>query len=122
VKALVHHKRGVTIVSFEGHLNFSHIQKLKESLTDLYTTQKNKKVIFNLSKLAFVGSSGIKPFIKVFRAFNKDKKTRPHFTGLSPEYQRLFKAFQGKGKFEIFDDEPTALRSYFLRPRKSARA
>jgi len=46
VKALVHHKRGVTIVSFEGHLNFSHIQKLKESLTDLYTTQKNKKVIF----------------------------------------------------------------------------
>ena len=114
MKASVINKRGVAIVSFEGQLSFAHTHKLKEKLQELYTEKKNKKIVFNLEKLNFVGSSGIKPFIKTLKTFNKES-VKPRFCGLSPEYQRLFSAFEGRDKFEIFETENAAIRSY-LKP------
>lgn len=111
MKAIVVNKRGITIVSFEGHLSFSHTIKLKETLHNLYESKKNKKVVFNFEKLEFVGSSGIKPFIKILRTFNKDT-VKPRFYGLSIEYQRLFKVFQGRSPFYVFNNEQEALKSY----------
>ncbi len=111
MKAIVTNKRGITIVSFEGHLTFSHTTKLKETLQELYERKKNKKVAFNFEKLEFVGSSGIKSFIKMLKEFNKDTQ-KPRFYGLSLEYQRLFKAFEGRTPFFIFNDEHEALKSY----------
>ena|SRR3990167_2523869 len=120
MKAQVINKRGVTIVSFEGFLNFSHPLQLKENLQKLYATKRNKKLVFNLEKLEFVGSTGIKDFIEVLRFFNKDS-VRPKFVGLSPEYQKLFRAFERGRKFHIFDSEFDAIRSYRL-VKKPARA
>lgn len=111
MKASVNNKRGVAIVSFEGQLSFAHTLKLKEKLQELYTEKKNKKIIFNLEKLEFVGSSGIKPFIKTLRTFNKET-IKPRVCGLSAEYQKLFSAFEGRDKFEIFENENAAIRSY----------
>jgi len=117
MKAIVTNKQGVIIVSFEGHLSFSHTTKLKETLQELYERKKNKKVAFNFEKLEFVGSSGIKPFIKMLKEFNKETQ-KPRFYGLSTEYQRLFKAFEGRNPFFIFNDEREALKSYRFTPNK----
>ncbi len=117
MKATLNHKRGVTIVSFEGFLNFSHPQKIKDSLEAFYLKKKNKKIVFNLEKLEFIGSSGIKPLIKIFKDLNR-KRLMPRFYGLSPIYEKLFRAFEGRKKrFKIFKTETDALKSYPARKR-----
>ena len=117
MKAIVTNKQGVTIVSFEGYLNYSYTIKLKETLQELYAHKKNKKIVFNFEKLEFVGSSGMKPLIKLFKEFNKDAP-KPRFYGLSTEYERLFKAFEGRNPFFIFNTEKEALKSYRFTPNK----
>lgn len=121
MKAIVTNKRGITIVSFEGHLSFSRTTKLKETLQELYERKKNKKVVFNFEKLEFVGSSGIKPFIKMLKEFNKDTQ-KPRLYGLSSEYRRLFKAFEARNPFFIFNDEKEALKSYRWPMKRAGRA
>ncbi len=111
MKAFIVYKRGVSVVLFDGHLNFLHSKQLKEKLESFYINKKNKKIIFNLKNLEFIGSSGIKPFIQIFKRLNK-KRTKPRLCGLSPEYQRLFRAFEGRKRFYIFENEGEAIKSY----------
>lgn len=120
MKATIVQKRGVSVVFFDGHLNFLHAKQLRKQLESFYVTKKNKKIIFNLKNLEFIGSSGMKPFIQIFKNLNK-KRIKPRLCGLSPEYQRLFKAFEGKKRFHIFSDESGAIKSYRWH-KKSARA
>lgn len=120
MKATVVHKRGVAVVFFEGHLSFLHAKQLRKQLESFYVAKKNKKIIFNLKNLEFIGSSGIKPFIQIFKNLNK-KRLKPRLCGLSTEYQRLFKTFEGKKRFHIFSDESEAMKSYHWH-KKSARA
>ena len=47
MKASIIHKRGVSVVLFDGHLNFLHAIKLREELESFYENKKNKKIIFN---------------------------------------------------------------------------
>lgn len=111
MKASIINKRGVAIVLFEGQLNFLHSRKLQEQLKEFYATKKNKKIVFDLKNLEFIGSSGIRPFIRIFKSLNK-KRVKPRLCGLSPEYQRLFRAFEGRKRFFIFSDEKEAIKSY----------
>ena len=120
MRANVTQKRGITIVSFEGELNFSHPKKIREELQQIYVQKKNKRLMFNLSNLKFIGSSGIKPFVEMLRSFNTPKGA-PRYYGLSSEFKLLFEAFQRRKKFKIFSDQKEALKSYrFI--KKSARA
>ena len=59
----------------------------------------------------------MKPLIKLFKEFNKDAP-KPRFYGLSTEYERLFKAFEGRNPFFIFNTEKEALKSYRFTPNK----
>jgi anti-anti-sigma factor len=111
LKATVTNKRGVSLVTFEGQLDFSLPNKLRERLKELYKSKKNQKIVFDLAGLEFVGSTGIKPFIQMLDEFNK-KGMKPRYVGLSAEYERLFKAFQGKKAFTILEDKQTAIKSY----------
>lgn len=120
MKASIIHKRGVSVVLFDGHLSFIHAKQLREQLESFYVNKKNKKIIFNLKNLEFIGSSGIKPFIQIFKRLNK-RRTKPRLCGLSPEYQRLFRAFEGRKRFHIFENEGEAIQSYRWH-KKSARA
>ena len=76
-------KLGDTIVvSMDGKLDFATNEPLKQDLTDLLdaemaksirkakkTDSVPKKIIFNLEKLEFVGSSGISSFIQTLKEF-----------------------------------------------------
>ncbi|MBI4041747.1 MAG: STAS domain-containing protein [Deltaproteobacteria bacterium] len=111
MKAMITQKRGVTIVHFEGALDFSYSEEIQKKISELYNAKRNQKIIFDLSGLKFIGSSGLKDFIEMCKQFNK-KQTKPRFIGLSNEYQKLFKAYEGDKSFSIFESEPAALKSY----------
>jgi len=120
MKANVINKRGITIVTFEGHISYARAHELRKQLKRLYASKRNQKMIFNLEKLEFVGSSGIRYFIDVFKELTQ-KRTQPRFYGISAEFEYLFEAFRGRKRFKIFSDEKKALKSYRI-VKKSAKA
>ena len=58
------------LFELEGHLDFETTQQFEDTCAELLTKAPTAQVIFNLSKLKFVGSSGINHFIKVLKDFN----------------------------------------------------
>ena len=117
MKATVQTKDGVTVVSFEGFLDFEYNQLIKQALQKLYKDHKTKKFIFNLGKLAFVGSSGLKDFIVTLANLNR-KRVKPRLYGLRSEYLRLLEVYGGKKRFLLFEDESTAKQSFNGKKKK----
>ena len=108
-------KTGDTIVvTMDGKLDFEAAGPLREDLTRLMrqnrTDSTPKKVIFNLEKLDFVGSSGISSFVQTLREFNLGSPLKPRYCHVKSEFQKVIKAF----------DESEALR--VLRKRRARQA
>src|SRR4051812_23182949 len=97
------------VFELEGHLDFETTQQFEETCNALIAKNKSSRVIFNMEKLKFVGSSGINQFIKVLKDFNGlDRK--PRLCRLSSEFQKIFRAYQtSRNPFEIHEDEAQAL-------------
>lgn len=113
LKATIEQKHGVSIIHFEGQLDFAHTLVLKEKLQEVYLDKKNKKLLFNFEKLEFVGSSGIRPFIQYLKKFNRSD-CPPRYYGVSPEYRKIFQALEGRSKFDIYLSEEEAFHSYHI--------
>ena len=110
----------VIVFELEGHLDFETTQQFEETCASFIRNSSNEsqipRVIFNMEKLKFVGSSGINQFIKVLKDFNSlDQK--PRLCRLSSEFQKIFRAYEtSRNPFEIFDDETQAITSFDLAP------
>lgn len=106
----------VMVLELEGHLDFETTIQFKETCRDLLEKKQTQRMVINLEKLKFVGSSGINQFIRVLKEFNSLKE-KPRYCRLSTEFQRIFRAFQAtRNPFEIFEDESTAKLSFDLPP------
>ena len=56
VQAKIRKDGDITVVELKGRLDFETAEPFRETCSDVLT---NSKVVFNLSELSFVGSSGI---------------------------------------------------------------
>ena len=112
MRASVREKDGVTVISVDGHLSFENNEPLKKQLLEMLKNRRRKyRVIFNLQNLNFVGSTGIKDFVKILKDLNK-LEPRPRLCGLKREFRWMFNAFQGRKKFFMYDDENKAFESF----------
>ena len=85
-------KQDGNVITFEleGHLDFETTIQFEETCRNLIERNGDVKVIFNMERLKFVGSSGINQFIKVLKEFNgMDRK--PRLVRLSSEFQKIFR-------------------------------
>lgn len=106
----------VLFLELEGHLDFETTVQFRQTCKDLITKGAGNRLIFNMEKLKFVGSSGINQFVKVLKEFNTLKE-KPRYIRLSTEFNRIFRALQtSRNPFEIFEDENTAKLSFDLPP------
>ena len=102
----------IIILELEGHLDFETTLQFKETTISLMAKNQTQKVVFNLEKLKFVGSSGINQFIQVLKHFNSLQE-KPRYCRLSSEFQKVFKAYQTtRNPFEVFEDEAAAVISF----------
>lgn len=105
----------VLIVELEGHLDFETTQEFKNTCTNLIKTNKVQKVVFNMEKLKFVGSSSINQFVRTVKEFNSPKfmKPKPKFCSVSREFHRILRAYQTmRNPFDIFETEPDAIAAF----------
>jgi anti-anti-sigma factor len=116
----------VLILELEGQLDFETTLQFQETCTSLIQKNESQKVVFNLEKLKFVGSSGINHFIRIMKDFNNPKfaKTKPKLCSLSTEFHRIFRAYQAaRNPFDIFENFNEAVAAFDAPPvKKTVRA
>ena len=106
-------KEGDTIVvSVDGKLNYEGQLPLKEDLLKIIGSTKTdgtpKKIIFNLERLEFVGSSSISSFVQTLKDFNHRSPQRPIYCNVRSEFQKIIRAFDEENGFEFVDSEDKA--------------
>lgn len=100
------------IVSLEGQLDFETTDQFRESLMKLEKQTQGSRVIFDLSDLQFVGSSGISAFVQALREFNSRAAQKPRYTNVKSEFKKIITAFDENQSFEFWDNTERALRSF----------
>ena len=95
------------VVALDGKVDYETQDKIRQDLNKLLRESKqdssSKKVIFDLGNLEFVGSSGITSLIQMLKDFNHANGSRAHFTNVGSEFQKVMKAFDETGDFELMD-------------------
>lgn len=101
------------IFELEGQLDFETTIKFQQACEDIIQKSgENSRVIFNMEKLKFVGSSGINQFIDVMKEFNA-KPQPPKICKASSEFSKILKAYQTTRRpFEIYEDESQAVQAF----------
>src|SRR4051794_1487413 len=109
MKTLIKKTGDTIIVNFDGRLDFDTYLPLREDLSKIISDTKidsiPKKIIFNLEKLEFVGSSGISSFVQTLKEFNANASTKPRYCHVKSEFRKIIKAFDEADLFEFFDNE-----------------
>ncbi len=107
MKVKMSSQENVTVVELSGYLDFGSARPIADHLESIYRANETAKVVIDMSELEFVGSSGISNFVKGLRAFNK-LHMRPSYCGVKTEFKKLFKIFEDKNNFEVFDNRNNA--------------
>ena len=106
----------ILVFELEGNIDFETAMQFRESCVDTLQKQNPQRIVFNLSRLKFVGSSAINQFIRVLRDLNT-KEVKPRYCHLSSEFERLFRAYETARKpFEIYPSEVDAKASFDAPP------
>lgn len=100
----------ITILEFQGQLNFEAQQDLRDQYAELIV--KHENVVIDLSLLEFVGSSGVTNFIQTLRDLAAEKGRQPRFCNVPSEFKRLLEAFRIDAT-TIFESRSDALKDFF---------
>ena len=106
----------VIVFELEGHLDFETTIKFQETCENLVKKNSEQRIVLNMEKLKFVGSSGINQFIQAVKDFDSFP-AKPKLCKLSSEFEMIFKAYQtARHPFDIFEAEPEAIAAFDLPP------
>ncbi len=98
----------ITIVSLSGRIDIEKTQMFKQACLQ---TLSQKKVVFCLKNLHFVGSTGIQSFFSVLNDLNDKNMLNAKVASLNPDFQRLFN-FSAFTKLEAHETIENALLSW----------
>ncbi|XGC79421.1 STAS domain-containing protein [Bdellovibrio bacteriovorus] len=98
----------IAVVSLSGRIEIEKTHAFKNACLQNFS---DKKVVFCMKNLNFVGSSGIQNFFGVLNDLNSNKKLNAKIAGLTPDFQRLF-SFSGCSALEVHESIEGALQSF----------
>ena len=102
------------LVTFEleGHLDFETTVQFHNTCKNVINAHENVRLVFNMEKLKFVGSSGINQFVKVMKNLN-GTKPRPKLLKVSSEFEKIFRALEtARNPFELHETVETAILAF----------
>lgn len=82
--------------------------QFKDRMRDLTRASAASRVVLDMSKVAFLDSSGLGAVVAVFKALAPDRKLE--LSGLTPTVQKVFRLTRMDGIFTIHDTVPDGLR------------
>ena len=102
-------KNGVLIVNIGGTLDIEYTQPFKEACLRQFSS---KKIIFNMEKANFVGSTGLQSFIETLQGLSQGQHG-VKVTGVKTEFRRIFQNLELQ-RLEIFESDDSAVASFLL--------
>jgi anti-sigma B factor antagonist len=102
----------ITVVSFQGEVRFNAVisEGVKEEVKSLFNTP-NVKLIFDLSGIHFIDSSGFGVFLSIMKTANNNYGFFK-ICNINEEVMELFKLLQLHNVFEIYKTLDDALKSF----------
>ncbi len=100
---------GTLIVTMSGMLDASNYLELDTFVQEQYNAGV-RSFIFNLNKLEYMSSAGVRVFIKTFRTLSSDNGSMA-FSSLQPFVLEIFDIAGLASKFQIFPDDDSAFHA-----------
>ncbi len=98
----------VVVVTFNGRLD---IDKTKPFQEACFKNLLDKKVVFNLQPLNFVGSTGIQNFFQVLKEIHAKNKFGLRIAGMTVDFQRLWSINEDPA-LTVYENTNVALKSF----------
>lgn len=98
----------VTVISIEGTLHIEETQPFREVCKRRFM---GDKVVFNMSRAHFVGSTGLQSFMDAVCAMDGAGSHGLKLVGLKPEFRRLFASVEN-ARFQYFEDVGSAVGAF----------
>lgn len=95
-------------VELVGRIGFDVIDTFRKVCLEKWS---NRKLIFDLKRLHFVGSHGIADFVSTLEDLSNSGNTRIKFCGVSSEFVKVFQASQIRN-LEFHDSLDRAVQSF----------
>lgn len=102
----------VTIITLSGRLNIEETQSFQRTCLKHFT---GKKVVFNMEKVNFVGSTGIQPFFDTVKTLTESGDHGVKLVSVQPELKRIFQNIENQ-KLEFHETETSAVLSLIQKP------
>lgn len=100
----------VTVISISGSLTIEETQPFREVCVRKFAGQK---VIFNMQRANFVGSTGIQAFLETLQSMDPGAQHGVRMVGVRTEFKRIISNLESQ-KIEFFEDDDGALRDWLL--------
>lgn len=101
-------EQDVVIVRLSGYLDFETAEPFRKVC---FNQLMGRKVVFDFRSLGFVGSSGILPFVEIFREFAERNPAGFKLSGMSTEFRQIFSTVPMK-PVEIYEDAAQAVNAF----------
>ena len=98
----------VTIVTLDGPLEIERTQPFREACIKHLL---NKKVIFNMENVSFVGSTGLQAFLDTIRLMSEEGVHGLKVVGVRAEFKRIFMNLEFQ-KLQFHDTDATAVDAF----------
>lgn len=109
MKVMIEDQAGVLVIHLSGRINYESLETFQATCTKHL---HDKKVVFNMAELSFVGSFGITPFVETVTHLYSEQPENFRFCGVGSEFRRVFESSEVSG-IEIFDSSEGARASFF---------
>ncbi len=103
-------KNGVFVIELEGRLDIQYADNLGQSIIDVVDTGE-KYLLFDLKKLKFMDSSGLRIFIGLKRQLS-ELKGDVKIVNMNSNIKKVFETVELDKHFEIFTDFKKAVSSF----------
>lgn len=93
IRATIHSNvNGSVTVQMDGDLDYESSQPLRENLQDIQGQYPHSTIYLDMSKVDFVGSSGIGLFVETVRIMNKEKNG-VRLKNVNSEFKKVFRLY-----------------------------
>jgi anti-sigma B factor antagonist len=105
---------GVAVISFlesASMIEGEKVESLSKELFELIESKKYKKVLLNLYNAGYMSSAMLAQLVRLHRKM-QDLKGKVRLCCLRPPVMEAFKVSQFDRLFDIFPDEPAAMKKF----------
>jgi len=107
-------KNGVTLIDLSGALDYESLDRFKKGIEAFLGNEKirvNKRVIINMDKLDFFGSTGLTEFVTAMKEL-RSKHDNLKYCGVDSSFKKIMKFNSNKDSSFVFETEDDAVRSF----------